>query len=313
MGGPKEAREIDALLSVNKPQGWTSHDVVDFLRRLSGWKKVGHFGSLDPLATGLLLTGIGRATRLFPFLSRLPKAYEGCIRLGQATDTYDAEGSPVGPSSSVYPAEDKVKEMIQSFEGEIEQLPPPFSAKKYRGEPLYRLARRGRQVPLKPVKVKIYQFQLIKYEPPDLFFQVVCSSGTYIRSLAHDLGQMAGCGAHLAQLTRLAIGPFSLDRAYTPAQIEESFKKGQIETLLTPLEIILENLPKAVLREKIDSVLIKGKILPPEAFRVIIPPSGETLMKEERGIIRLFDSEGRFLGLARQASKPGHFFPFLLL
>lgn len=313
MGDSKKAREIDALLSVNKPQGWTSHDVVDFLRRLSGWKKVGHFGSLDPLATGLLLTGIGRATRLFPFLSRLPKAYEGCIRLGQATDTYDAEGKPVGPVSSHYPPEDKLKEMLQSFEGEIEQLPPPFSAKKYRGEPLYRLARSGRQVPLKPVKVKIYQFQLIKYEPPDLLFQVVCSSGTYIRSLAHDLGQRAGCGAHLAQLKRVAIGPFSLDKAYTPAQIEEGFKKGQMETLLTPLEIILENLPKAVLREKIDSTLIKGKILPPEAFRVIIPPSGEALIKEEQTIIRLFDSEGRFLGLARQASRPGHFFPFLLL
>jgi len=313
MGGSRETRGIDALLSVNKPQGWTSHDVVDFLRRLSGWKKVGHFGSLDPLATGLLLTGIGRATRLFPYLSRLPKAYEGCIRLGQATDTYDAEGKPVGPSSSHYPPEDKLKAMIQSFEGEIEQLPPPFSAKKYRGEPLYRLARRGRQVPLKPAKVKIYQFHLIKYEPPDLFFKVVCSSGTYIRSLAHDLGQMAGCGAHLTQLTRVAIGPFSLDKAYTPAQIEESFKRGQMETLLTPLEIILENLPKAVLREKIDSVLIKGKILPPEAFRIIIPPSGEALINEERAIIRLFDSEGRFLGLARQASRPGHFFPFLLL
>jgi len=313
MGGLKEAREIDALLSVNKPQGWTSHDVVDFLRRLSGWKKVGHFGSLDPLATGLLLTGIGRATRLFPFLSRLPKAYEGCIRLGQATNTYDAEGKPVGPASSHYPSEDKLKKMVQSFEGEIEQLPPPFSAKKYRGEPLYRLARCGRQVPLKPVRVKIYQFQLIKYDPPDLFFQVVCSSGTYIRSLAHDLGQRAGCGAHLAQLTRVAVGPFSLNKAYTPTQIEESFKKGQMETLLTPLEIILENLPKAVLREKIDSALIKGKILPPEAFRVIIPPSGEALIKEEQTIIRLFDSEGRFLGLARQASRPGHFFPFLLL
>jgi tRNA U55 pseudouridine synthase TruB len=124
---------------------------------------------------------------------------------------------------------------------------------------------------------------------------------------------MAGCGAHLAQLTRVAIGLFSLDKAYTPDQIVESFRKGQIETLLTPLEIILENLPKAVLREKIDSALIKGKILPPEAFRAIIPPSAEALIKEEQETIRLFDSEGRFLGLARPATKPGHLFPFLLL
>lgn len=304
---------MDALLSVNKPQGWTSHDVVDFLRRLTGWKKVGHFGSLDPLATGLLLIGIGRATRLFPFLSRLPKVYRGSLRFGQATDTYDAEGKPISPLSTNFPTENKLREIIKSLEGEIEQLPPPFSAKKYQGQPSYRLARQGRPIPLKPVKVKIYQFQLIEYKPPDLVFEILCSSGTYVRSLAHDLGQMAGCGAYLAQLTRLAIGPFHLKMAYTPDQIEASFKKGQMENLLCPLEKTMEDLPKAILSEKIKLPLAKGKIIPAQAFRAIIAPGAETSSWPREKVIRLFNPEGRFLGLARPAAKTGSFIPFLLL
>lgn len=305
--------EVDALLSVDKPKGWTSHDVVAFVRRLTGWKKVGHFGSLDPLATGLLLLGLGRATRLFPYLSRQPKVYEGIIRFGQATDTYDAEGRPLSPPSTNFPRENELKEMIKSFEGEIEQIPPPFSAKKYKGKPLYKLARKGRSVPLKPIKVKIYEFRINDYKPPDLFFTITCSSGTYIRSIAHDLGQLAGCGAHLAQLVRLAIGPFRREKAFTPEQIEASFKKNELELILCPLEKILENLPKAILSEKIPWPLVKGKTFPPQAIKAIIPPTEKSSILEEEKIIRLFTSDGRFFGLARPAQKPGYFIPFLLI
>ncbi|MCX7974871.1 MAG: tRNA pseudouridine(55) synthase TruB [Candidatus Aminicenantes bacterium] len=305
--------DIESLLLVDKPKGWTSHDVVDFLRQLTGWKKVGHFGSLDPLATGLLLLGIGRATRLFPFLSRQPKVYQGIIRLGLATDTYDADGKPISLPSSHLPTENKLKEIIKSFEGEIEQLPPPFSAKKHKGKPLYQLARKGQPVLRKPVKVRIYEFQIISYRPPDLSFLIACSSGTYIRSLAHDLGQIAGCGAHLAQLVRLAIGPFRLEKAFSPAQIEEYFKKGQIYSLLCPLEMILENLSKAILTEKINLPLARGRAIPPHFIKVILPPTQEILTYEEEKVIRLFSFEGRFLGLARQATKPGYLIPFLLI
>ncbi len=304
---------IDALLSVDKPQGWTSHDVVDFLRRLTGWKRVGHFGSLDPIATGLLLIGIGRATRLFPFLSKLPKTYRGTIRFGQATDTYDATGKPISPASTNFPQENELKEIIKSFEGEIEQLPPPFSAKKYKGQPLYRLARRGRTVPLQPIKVKIYWFKFIEYNPPDFVFEVLCSSGTYVRSLAHDLGQMAGCGAYLAQLTRLAIGPFHLNNAFSPEKIENSFKNGQVESLICPLEKVMEDLPKAILSEKLNLPLVKGKIIPPQALLTIISPAEESSSSSKERIVRLFSFDGRFLGFARAEAKTGNFIPFLLV
>lgn len=305
--------EVDALLLVDKPKGWTSHDVVAFVRRLTGWKKVGHFGSLDPLATGLLLLGIGRATRLFPYLSRQPKVYEGAIRFGQATDTYDAEGQPLSPPSSNLPTEKELKEMIKSFEGEIEQVPPPFSAKKYKGKPLYKLARKGQSVPLKPIKVKIYEFKIIEYNPPNLIFKITCSSGTYIRSIAHDLGQKAGCGAYLAELVRLAIGPFCLEKAFSLVQIEEAYKKNQLELILLPLEKILDNLPKAILSERIPWPLVKGKTIPPQAIKTLIPPVEKSSTQEEENIIRLFSYEGRFLGLARPASRPGYILPFLLI
>ncbi len=243
----------------------------------------------------------------------MPKTYRGCLRFGQATDTYDAEGKPIFPASTNFPAEDKLREIIKSYEGEIEQLPPPFSAKKYHGQPFYRLARRGRPIPLKPIKVKIYQFQLIEYRPPDLIFEILCSSGTYVRSLAHDLGQRAGCGAYLAQLTRLAIGPFHFKRAYSPDQIEASFKNGQIESLLCPLEKAMEDLPKAILSENVNWPLVKGKTIPAQAFRTVIASEVETLSWPGERVVRLFSSEGRFLGLARPAPRPGNFIPFLLL
>ncbi len=304
---------MDSLLLVDKPKGWTSHDVVAYIRQLTRWKKVGHFGSLDPLATGLLLIGLGAATRLFPVLSRLPKTYTGRIRFGQATDTYDAEGHPLAPPSFSYPEARLLDQMMQSFVGEIEQLPPPFSAKKYHGRPVYRLARRGETVHLRPVKVEIYRFVLIHYDPPDLDFELSCSSGTYVRSLAHHLGLMAGCGAHLASLKRLAAGPYRLEEAYSVPQIEIMWQNNQLEQALIPLEKILEDRPKAVLINADPSSLSKKKAVPVDLFRLILPAGGLPPLPEEKIIFRLFIPDGRFMGLSRRAPQNGYLLPFLLL
>jgi len=303
----------DGLLLIDKPRGCTSHDVVDRLRRLTGWKKAGHFGSLDPLASGLLIIGFGRATRLFPVLSRLPKTYVGSIRLGVATDTYDAEGQPLAPPSSHLPSQEQLVQSLKAFEGEITQKPPLFSAKKYKGQPSHRLARRGQLPPLKPVKVIIYRLRLISYTPPDLNFELNCSSGTYVRSLAHDLGQTLGCGGHLAELKRVAVGPFRLEEAQTLEEVEKLTRENRVEELLIPLEKVLEDRPKAILVELATHQIAKDRILPKEAFLTVLPPSQPSMPLETGPMVRLFSRDGRFLGLARPGSEPGSLVPFLLL
>ncbi len=303
----------DGILLIDKPPGYTSHDAVDRLRRLTGWKRAGHFGSLDPLASGLLVIGFGRATRLFPVLSRLPKTYVGSIRLGVATDTYDAEGQPLAPPSSDFPSQEQLVRGLKAFEGEITQKPPLFSAKKYKGQPFYRLARRGQLPPVKPVKVIIYGLRLISYTPPDLSFELNCSSGTYVRSLAHDLGQILGCGGHLAELRRLAVGPFQLEQARTLEEVENLAREKRVVELLIPLEKVLEDRPKAILLELATGQIGKNRILPKEAFLSILPPSLPPLPSETESMIRLFSQDGRFLGLAHPGTEPGSLVPFLLL
>lgn len=304
---------VEGILLVNKPAGLTSHDVVKRLRQASGWKKIGHFGTLDPLATGLLLLGIGRATRLFPVLSKLPKTYQATVRLGMATDTYDAEGRALSPPSHAFPSKGELFRLVKEFEGEKEQLPPPFSAKKYRGRPLYRLARRGQPVPLKPVKVTIYHLELLDYNPPDLTLELVCSSGTYVRSLAHELGQKAGCGAYLFRLSRLSIGPFSLKKAFSLEEVETRFREKQPEKVLVPLEKVFEESPKAVLKTKVSLPLRKGRPLPAAALQSVIFSRTAMPPPKEENIIRLFSQKGNFLGLARPGEGPGTLIPFLLL
>lgn len=303
---------IEGILLINKPSGLTSHDVVKNLRLVSGWKKIGHFGTLDPLATGLLLVGIGRATKLFPVLSRLPKVYRATVRLGWATDTYDAEGKPLSPPCSESPPREELLRLLQELKGEREQLPPPYSAKKYRGRSLYYLARRGQPVPLRPVKINIYELELLDYRPPDLFLEVRCSSGTYIRSLAHEIGQKAGCGAHLAQLTRLSIGPFELAKAFSLEEVARRIEENRPEMVLLPMERLLEETPKAVLKPGIEGVLTKGRPLPAGALHTIITSETAPSFPSLEKLIRLFSQEGKFLGLARFGDKPGTIVPFLL-
>jgi len=204
------------LLLVDKPEAITSHDVVDAVRRLLGTRRVGHTGTLDPAATGLLVLCVGRAGRLQSFLMSSDKSYEGTITFGVETNTYDREGTPVGePHPDPRPDPEAVRAACSRYVGEIDQAPPPFSAKKIGGQKFYELARRGEAVPHLPKKVRITRFDTLSVEGDVARFHVDCSSGTYIRSLAHDVGKALELGAHLSSLRRTCIGPFTLENART--------------------------------------------------------------------------------------------------
>ncbi len=209
------------LLLVDKPEAMTSHDVVDAVRRLLGTRRVGHTGTLDPAATGLLVLCVGRAGRLQSFLTCFDKSYEGTMKFGVETDTYDREGTPVGePHPDPRPDADSLRAACARYVGEFEQAPPPFSAKKVGGKKFYELARRGEAVPHLPKKVRVSRFDALEVEGDTARFRVDCTSGTYIRSLAHDVGKELGLGAHLTSLRRTRIGPFSLERARSLAELE---------------------------------------------------------------------------------------------
>lgn len=204
----------DGLLLIDKPSGPTSHDVVARVRRIDRKARVGHTGTLDPMATGLLVVCIGGATRLQQFLTGLGKVYTGRVRLGFATDTYDAEGEPAGPKgdpSSI--DDDAIRGAASRFVGEIDQLPPPFSARKVAGERMYEIARRGDEVARTPKRIRIARFEVSPRDGDEIPFLLEGSSGTYVRSVAHELGEALGVGGHLSSLRRTAVGPFRLDDA----------------------------------------------------------------------------------------------------
>jgi tRNA pseudouridine55 synthase len=204
---------LDGVLLIDKPIGWTSHDVVDGIRRRFGIKKVGHCGTLDPNATGLLVIVLGRATKLSEILIAQDKVYAGTIKFGEATNTYDADGDLV-ESRPVPPLTvDQLNELAATFVGDLMQTPPMVSAKKVKGVPLYKLARKGLEVPREPRLVHIYSFRFSSYTEPTGEFRLACTKGTYVRSIAHDLGVKIGCGAHLATLRRLDSGKFNVAHA----------------------------------------------------------------------------------------------------
>jgi tRNA pseudouridine55 synthase len=199
---------MDGIVIIDKPGGMTSHDVVIQVRRILNTPKAGHLGTLDPMATGVLPVCVGRATRIGQFIDSSGKEYTGEIRFGFSTTTYDREGAPAGPERAFSGAREEIEEALRQLTGWIDQTPPPYSAKKIGGVPSYKLARRGRHVENAPVRVEVREFELLRLKNPFLSFRVSCSAGTYIRSLAHDLGQRMGCGAHLTSLRRTRSGEF---------------------------------------------------------------------------------------------------------
>lgn len=231
-----EATKTDpeGILLVDKPTGCTSHDVVSRLRRKLQMKRIGHAGTLDPLATGLLIMLIGRATKVSQFLMSLDKVYEGTLKLGESTDSHDSDGELSETVAVPQLNEEDVREHMQSFIGDQYQTPPMFSAKKIKGVPLYKLARKGQVVEREPRFIRIASLDLISFDLPYLTFRVACTKGTYVRTLAHDLGQKIGCGAHLTALRRTEIDRFSINEA-APLDALEAMSMTEIRKRLIPV------------------------------------------------------------------------------
>ena len=211
---------MNGFLVIDKPGGVTSHDVVAQLRRITGERSIGHLGTLDPMATGVLPLLMGRFTRLAQFFSSSEKSYSGRIRFGFATDTYDAEGTPVGLQVEPSLTLEQVRSAAARFYGKMEQMPPPFSAKKIAGTPAYKLARAGKPVELKPATIRISSLEIVELEGVEACFTLTVSAGGYVRSVAHELGQDLGCGAHLTSLRRTRAGVFTLAEAHALEELQ---------------------------------------------------------------------------------------------
>jgi tRNA pseudouridine55 synthase len=235
----------DGALIVNKPRGKTSHDVVEAVRRLMHFRQIGHLGTVDPLATGVLVLLLGRATRLAQFYVGRRKRYACVIRFGFATDTYDANGKPLITDAAPTLSRSALEGMAAEFVGRFSQTPPPFSAKKIHGRPAHELARKNKPVTLAPVEVEVFEFKIVDVVGSRARCEIECGSGTYIRSLAHDLGAKQGTGAHLEEITRTAVGEFTLDMAIGMEEIEDAAQRGALGGLVIPLERLLPDLPQA--------------------------------------------------------------------
>jgi len=235
---------FDGALVINKPKGKTSHDVVDAVRHLAGFRQIGHLGTLDPLGTGVLVLLLGRATRLVQFYSGRRKRYAAGFRFGFATDTYDSDGEPQGSDTAPSLDTAVLEKLAAERLGQFDQMPPAFSAKKIGGRPAYELARKKQEVALKPVQVEIYEYKLAGIEGSIARFVIECSSGTYIRSMAHEMGQKLSCGAHLAEITRTAVGEFSIEQAIALEELAEASRAGRFANCLIKLENLLPNFPR---------------------------------------------------------------------
>ena len=249
---------FDGALVIDKPQGKTSHDVVDAVRHLAGFRQVGHLGTLDPLATGVLVVLLGRATRLVQFYTGRRKRYTAGFRFGFSTDTYDSEGQPQGPDQPPVLDRDTLEKFAGERIGLFAQLPPIYSAKKIHGRPAYELARQNKPVELKPVDVEVFEYRLLEIAGPIARFVIECSSGTYIRSLAHEMGQKLGCGAHLTEISRTAVGEFSLEQALKLEELAEAARNGKFEACVIKLEHLLPNFPSVTVLPVVEKRVRHG-------------------------------------------------------
>jgi tRNA pseudouridine55 synthase len=249
---------VNGLLILDKPAGMTSHDVVARVRRASGESSIGHLGTLDPMATGVLPLLLGKFTRLAQFYGKHEKTYTGTIRFGFSTDTYDAEGAPASEPVQPNLTLELVRATAARFRGEIEQMPPPVSAKKIGGKPAYKIARAGGVPELKPVRITIAEFSIESLEAGVATFSMRLSAGGYVRAVAHAMGQALGCGAHLASLRRVASGPFSIEQALTLEEVEALGRAGTLVNALPHPRTLLPEFPSVTADEQTVGRLRNG-------------------------------------------------------
>ena len=255
---------VSGVLVVDKPIGMTSHDVVQIIRRGTGIRRAGHTGTLDPRASGVLVVLIGPAVRLSEYVSASDKRYQATIRLGSSTDTYDAEGVVTSSASVEHITEEQFVQTLQRFVGEIEQVPPPYSSVKVRGRKAYELAREGEEVEITPRKIQVYSLELLEWDSPEAVIDVFCSSGTYVRSLANDLGNALGCGAHLVGLRRTKSGRFTLRDAVPLRRLQEAFAAGNWYKYLIPAAEALGDWPSVELDADQVELIRHGHRIPAE-------------------------------------------------
>jgi len=260
---------MDGALVIDKPEGWTSHDVVNKARKLARTKKIGHLGTLDPIATGVLPLVIGRATRLAQFYTRSDKIYEGLVRFGWSTTSYDRDGEPVGERREVQLDRAELERHLEAFRGEFLQTPPAVSAKKVEGRRAYELARKSIAVELAPSRVQVYELAVLEVRGPAARLRVHCSGGTYMRSIAHDLGQAMGCGAHLHELRRMASGEFKIEQARTLEQLGELAASERVMDALVPAAKLLPGFPEVLVDDITAAQIRNGRNFQASAFRAM--------------------------------------------
>jgi tRNA pseudouridine55 synthase len=297
---------FDGALVINKPKGKTSHDVVDAVRHLAGFRQIGHLGTLDPLATGVLVLLLGRATRLVQFYVGRRKRYKAGFRFGFATDAYDSDGEAQGPDAPPVLDAALLEKFASERIGRFEQMPPPFSAKKVKGRPAYEMARKKQPVELKAVEVELFEFKLTEIEGSIARFVIECSSGTYIRALAHEMGQKVGSGAHLAEIERTAVGEFSLEQAIPLEELAEAKAAGRFGDCLIRLEHLLPNFPRVNVLPVIEKRVRHGSkfnisIAQIQPGRVETPP-GATMQldggEQKAPRLRVFNQQEKLIAIA---------------
>lgn len=280
---------VNGLLVLDKPSGMTSHDVVSIVRRATGEQSIGHLGTLDPLATGVLPLLLGRYTRLAQFFSRAEKEYTGTIRFGFATDSFDADGTPVGETVALRKSFEELQVLAGTFHGEIDQLPPIFSAKKLGGVPAHKLARAGLPAPVKAARITIHDFRLTGLEGEVASFAITVSAGGYVRSVAQELGQLAGCGAHLASLRRTRAGVFTLAQAITVDQLKDAAGDQAFAGLLPHPRTLLTEIPAVTVDEQLAGRLRNG-------MQVNLPEYTNA------PLVRVFASPTELIAIARRVA-----------
>ncbi|ACT02039.1 tRNA pseudouridine(55) synthase TruB [Paenibacillus sp. JDR-2] len=283
---------MDGIIAVWKPAGWTSHDVVAKVRRIVRMKRIGHAGTLDPMVTGVLPLCLGRSTRVVEYLQERPKAYEAVIQLGTATDTEDLTGTVLEEQTGIIVTREQVLQVLQSFVGEIDQVPPMFSAVKVDGKRLYELAREGKTVERKSRKVTIHQIDLLNVDldadKPRFAFSVICSKGTYIRTLCVDIGRALGVPAAMAELTRTMSGGITREQCVTLEELEELQAAGKLEEKMLPADIAIDHLQRVQANAAVTEMALRGQKIPYNRMAASFDSSS---------LVRLYGENDAFIGI----------------
>ena len=290
---------IHGIINVYKEKGFTSHDVVAKLRGIVGQKKIGHTGTLDPDATGVLPVCLGKATKLCDLLTDKNKTYEAVLLLGKTTDTQDITGEVLEEKSTEALSEEKVREAIEGFIGDYEQIPPMYSALKVNGKKLYELAREGKVIERKARPVKILDIQILEIDLPKVRMEVSCSKGTYIRTLCHDIGEKLGCGGCMESLMRTRVSTFRIEDAKTLDEIETLKQEGKLAELLVPIDVMFPSYPKITVKDDWKAFAKNGNPLDLKMLK-------EACGQDEETQVRLYDESGKFIAIYQWKEKKYH-------